>query len=70
MYDLKDLETSSYRQDELDYIALLRTLNPGKDGILVSVTNTGDRPIQVGSHYHFVETNPYLNFDRKISYGR
>lgn len=46
------------------------TLNPGKEGILVSVTNTGDRPIQVGSHYHFVETNPYLEFDRKIAYGR
>ena len=45
-------------------------LNPGKDGILVSVTNTADRPIQVGSHYHFVETNPYLEFDRKIAYGR
>jgi len=45
-------------------------LNPGKKGILITVTNTGDRPIQVGSHYHFVEANPYLEFDRKLAYGR
>ena len=32
--------------------------------------NTADRPIQVGSHYHFVECNPYLEFDRGIAYGR
>jgi urease, beta subunit len=46
------------------------TLNPDKDVIVLSVTNTGDRPIQVGSHYHFVETNPYLEFDRIKAYGR
>jgi len=46
------------------------TLNPGKDVIILTVTNTGDRPIQVGSHYHFVETNPYLEFDRIKAYGR
>ena len=46
------------------------TLNPSKGGIILTVTNTGDRPIQVGSHYHFVETNPYLKFDRKAAYGR
>lgn len=46
------------------------TLNPGKDVILLTVTNTGDRPVQVGSHYHFVETNPFLKFDRKAAYGR
>lgn len=45
-------------------------MNPGKDVIVLTVTNTGDRPIQVGSHYHFVETNPYLKFDRKAAYGR
>jgi urease gamma subunit len=45
-------------------------LNKNKDSILLSVLNTGDRPIQVGSHYHFVETNPYLQFDRKAAYGR
>jgi len=46
------------------------TLNPGRKVIILTVTNTGDRPIQVGSHYHFVETNPYLKFDRKAAYGR
>jgi urease len=45
-------------------------LNKNRDTILISVLNTGDRPIQVGSHYHFVETNPYLEFDRKAAYGR
>ena len=35
----------------------------------MSVTNTGDRPIQVGSHYHFFETNPALKFDRKKARG-
>ncbi len=37
--------------------------------ITVTVANTGDRPIQVGSHYHFAETNPALQFDRKKAYG-
>ncbi len=46
------------------------TLNKGKQPVLLEVTNIGDRPIQVGSHYHFVETNPYLKFDRKVAFGR
>ena len=46
------------------------TLNKTKQAVLLQVTNTGDRPIQVGSHYHFVETNPYLQFDRKVAFGR
>lgn len=46
------------------------TFNANKDAILLSVTNTADRPIQVGSHYHFVECNPYLKFDRALAYGR
>lgn len=46
------------------------TLNAGKDMVLLRVTNTADRPIQVGSHYHFVECNPYLEFDRAMAYGR
>ena len=45
-------------------------LNAGRDAILVTVTNTGDRPIQVGSHYHFIETNGLLSFDRAASFGR
>ena len=45
-------------------------LNAGRDAITLSVTNLADRPIQVGSHYHFVEANPYLRFDRAKAYGR
>ena len=45
------------------------TLNAGRKTTAVTVTNTGDRPIQVGSHYHFFETNPALRFDRKKSRG-
>jgi len=44
-------------------------LNAGRKTAIVSVTNTGDRPIQVGSHYHFFETNPALEFDRKETRG-
>jgi urease subunit beta len=40
-------------------------LNKGRKTVTLSVANTGDRPIQVGSHYHFFETNPALRFDRK-----
>jgi urease subunit beta len=44
-------------------------LNRGRKTATVSVSNTGDRPIQVGSHYHFFETNPALKFDRKKARG-
>jgi urease len=45
-------------------------LNAGKSSILLQITNTSDRPIQVGSHYHFIEANAYLSFDREHAYGR
>jgi urease subunit gamma/beta len=45
-------------------------LNAGRETVELSVTNLGDRPIQVGSHYHFVETNRALEFDRAKAYGR
>src|SRR5215472_8653721 len=45
------------------------TLNAGRKTVSLTVTNTGDRPIQVGSHYHFFETNPALSFDRKKARG-
>jgi urease subunit beta len=45
-------------------------LNAGRETITLQVTNTGDRPIQVGSHYHFFETNDALQFDRTAAYGR
>ena len=46
------------------------TLNEGQDVITLTIANTGDRPIQVGSHYHFFETNAALDFDRKTARGR
>ncbi len=45
------------------------TLNEGAASITVMVANTGDRPVQVGSHYHFAETNPALDFDREAARG-
>ncbi len=42
-------------------------LNPTLPRITLTVSNTGDRPIQVGSHYHFAETNPALSFDREAA---
>ena len=44
-------------------------LNKGRRRTTLAVSNTGDRPIQVGSHYHFFETNPALKFDRKRARG-
>src|SRR5215207_4688929 len=44
-------------------------LNEGREAITLTVANTGDRPIQVGSHYHFFETNPALRFDRERARG-
>ena len=45
-------------------------LNQGADAIVLRVANSGDRPVQVGSHYHFHETNPALVFDRDKALGR
>lgn len=45
------------------------TLNAGKSTVKIMVSNTGDRPVQVGSHYHFFEVNRCLKFDREASYG-
>ena len=45
------------------------TLNEGREAITLHVANTGDRPVQVGSHYHFAETNPALDFDREAARG-
>lgn len=44
-------------------------LNAGRKTVTLTVANTGDRPIQVGSHYHFFETNPALQFERKKARG-
>ena len=45
-------------------------LNEGRRGITLSVANSGDRPVQVGSHYHFAETNSALSFDRVAARGQ
>jgi len=45
-------------------------INPGRPRTKVTVRNTGDRPIQVGSHFHFFETNRYLEFDRGAAFGK
>ncbi len=45
-------------------------VNAGADRVVLAVANTGDRPVQVGSHYHFAETNPALDFDRAAAHGR
>lgn len=45
-------------------------LNAGRASVCLKVINCSDRPIQVGSHYHFIETNPMLCFDRRASYGK
>ncbi|WP_407952106.1 urease subunit beta [Plantactinospora sonchi] len=44
-------------------------LNPGRPVRTIDVVNTGDRPVQVGSHYHFAEANPALRFDRAAAWG-
>ncbi len=45
------------------------TLNEGATTVTLKIANTGDRPVQVGSHYHFYETNPALSFDRDKARG-
>jgi urease subunit beta len=45
-------------------------INAGRSVTTVTVVNTGDRPVQVGSHYHFAECNPALGFDREAAWGR
>ncbi len=45
------------------------TLNEGRETVTLKVSNTGNRPIQVGSHYHFYETNPALSFERDKARG-
>jgi len=44
-------------------------LNVGRATVTIDVSNTGDRPIQVGSHYHFFEVNQALSFERELAYG-
>jgi urease subunit beta len=46
------------------------TLNAGREAVTLLVANTGDRPVQVGSHFHFAEANAHLDFDRVAAHGR
>ena len=55
---------------EFDTVRGDLVLNEGRTAVSVEVANLGDRPIQVGSHYHFIETNASLKFDRALSYGK
>lgn len=54
---------------EMKVVAGELELNSGRRTVTLEVANTGDRPIQVGSHYHFYETNDALRFDRAKAYG-
>lgn len=54
---------------EIETVAGDIELNVGAKTVKLDVANSGDRPIQVGSHYHFFETNDALHFDRKTAYG-
>ncbi|TVT47170.1 MAG: urease subunit beta [Denitromonas halophila] len=54
---------------EIDILPGEIDLNVGRETLTLEVTNTGDRPVQVGSHYHFFETNPALSFDRAAARG-
>ncbi|SDU05309.1 urease subunit beta [Halopseudomonas salegens] len=54
---------------EIETLAGSLTLNAGRETLTLSVANSGDRPIQVGSHYHFAETNGALQFDRDAARG-
>ncbi|TVT78449.1 MAG: urease subunit beta [Denitromonas halophila] len=54
---------------EIDTLPGEIDLNVGRETLTLEVTNTGDRPVQVGSHYHFFETNPALSFDRAAARG-
>ncbi|HEY5715662.1 MAG TPA: urease subunit beta [Psychromonas sp.] len=47
----------------------MRQLNAGREQLQITVANSGDRPIQIGSHYHFYEVNPALKFDRELCRG-
>ena len=54
---------------EMNVVAGDVELNKGRRVLSLEITNSGDRPVQVGSHYHFFETNEALKFDRRKAYG-
>lgn len=62
--------TEKLKPGEILYAEGDIVLNAGRDSIELDVANTADRPIQIGSHFHFFEVNKYLKFDRKAAYGK
>ncbi len=60
---------TDYKIGQIFYSSGDIILNEGKEECKLIVKNMGDRPIQVGSHFHFFEVNKYLEFDRKAAYG-
>ncbi len=71
--ELKAFETGAAGSEEPGELFVEKgeiELNAARSTVLVEVTNIGDRPIQVGSHYHFIETNSALKFDRSAAYGK
>ncbi|TFK27820.1 urease [Coprinopsis marcescibilis] len=68
------LDESEYAPDKLPGAIITKkeriVLNAGRNRVRLRVTNNGDRPIQIGSHYHFIETNGALSFDRGLAYGK
>lgn len=65
-----DLPESTETPGQIAFAAGEITINVGRAAIDIAVCNTGDRPIQVGSHFHFFEVNRFLEFDRPRSFGR
>jgi urease subunit gamma/beta len=63
-------DTTSVTPGQVTVRSGIIVANEGREAITLQVTNTGDRPIQVGSHYHFVETNRALEFDRRAALGK
>jgi urease subunit gamma/beta len=61
---IEGIEPGELRLAEADVV-----LNEGRESVTLTVRNFGDRPVQVGSHYHFFETNPELEFDRAAAFG-
>ena len=57
------------RPGEIRYAAGELELNTGRERVVLRVANTGDRPVQVGSHLHFAQSNPALAFDRGVAHG-
>ncbi|TRM70208.1 hypothetical protein BD626DRAFT_476630 [Schizophyllum amplum] len=66
--------SSDYALDKMPGAVIAKkeaiTINQGREKVKLRVTNNGDRPVQIGSHYHFIETNPALSFDRAKAYGK